>query len=173
MTDQPEAVAAAQALGQDAEDADALAIDHRSTAAIAGHPLHPMFVPLPIGLLVAATVSDVAHVMTRDRFFARASRWLVGGSVVTGAPTAALGAIDFSTIRAARRPIGIAHAVGNTSILLMAFVSLMIRRGSTDRVPPAAMALSLVSSLMLVVTGWLGGELSYRQRIGVVPLSER
>ena len=173
MSDQFDASAGAQGLGDSAGEADALTVDHRSTAAVAGHPLHPSFVPLPIGLLVATTVSDVAHAMTGDRFFARASRWLVGGSVLTGAPAAALGAIDFSTIRAARRPIGIAHAVGNTSILLMTVLSLLLRRGRTDHVPRAAMALSLLSSLGLAVTGWLGGELSYRHRIGVVPLSER
>ncbi len=173
MTDLPDPVAGAHAPSRDDQDADVLASDHRSTAAIAGHPLHPSLVPLPIGLLVATTVSDVAQAMTGDRFFARASRWLVGGSVVTGVPAAAVGAIDFSTIRAARRPTGIAHAAGNTSILVMSVLSLLLRRGSAHHVPRAAMALSLVSALLLIVTGWLGGELSYRHRIGVVPLSER
>jgi len=31
----------------------------RSTAAINGHPIHPMLVPLPIGALVGAFVTDL------------------------------------------------------------------------------------------------------------------
>ena len=34
-----------------------------STASIAGHPLHPAVVPIPIGLLTAAAASDLAHAL--------------------------------------------------------------------------------------------------------------
>jgi uncharacterized membrane protein len=142
---------------------------HPSTAAIAGHPLHPSVVPVPIGMLVAATLSDVAFTMTRDPFFARGSRWLLRGAAVSGAVAGTLGAIDFSTIRAARQPIGIAHAAGNATILGLTLASLALRRESRTEVPPAAMAISLAASGLLALTGWLGGELSYRKRVGVVP----
>ena len=32
----------------------------RSTAQIAGHPIHPMLVPFPIAFLIGALLSDVA-----------------------------------------------------------------------------------------------------------------
>jgi uncharacterized membrane protein len=34
---------------------------------------------------------------------------------------------------------------------------------------PLGIALSLITDGILVVTGWMGGELSYRHRVGVTP----
>lgn len=141
----------------------------RSTASFAGHPLHPAVVPLPIGFLVGAALSDLAHLLSGDRFFARASRWLLRGGIVSGAAAAVLGATDFATIREARGPIGLAHAGGNTAILGLSIISLLLRRGVRDRIPGTARALTGVAGLLLAVTGWLGGELVFRRRIGVVP----
>lgn len=148
-------------------------VDHPSTAAIAGHPLHPMLVTLPIGLLVATTASDIAGAVTGDRFWARASRWLLRGALASGAAAAAMGATDFFTIGAARKPTGIAHAAGNATIMGLSAASLLARRGDRNRIPGLAFALSGISAGLLLVTGWLGGELSYRHGIGVVPHDER
>jgi uncharacterized membrane protein len=146
---------------------------HPSTAAVAGHPVHPMVVPIPIGLLTAAVASDIAYAVTRDGFWARASRWLLRGGIVGGLVAGSIGLIDFSTIRSARTPGGVGHASGNVAILALSAVSLVIRRGSPRHVPLAAMALSALAGAMLAVTGWLGGELSYRNGIGVIPDDER
>jgi uncharacterized membrane protein len=142
---------------------------HPSTAALAGHPLHPSVVPLPIGLLAGAFMSDLAYLVTHDGFFARASRWLLRGGLATGAVAAALGATDFATVREARRPAGVAHASGNAIVMLLSAVSLALRRGRPGSVPGAAAALTALAAVLLSVTGWLGGELSYRHRVGVVP----
>ncbi len=146
---------------------------HPSTAAVAGHPMHPMVVPIPIGLLTAAVVSDVAYAVTGDGFWARASRWLLGGGIVGGLVAASIGLVDFTTIRRARSATGVGHASGNAAILGLSAVSLALRRGSPRRVPPVAMALSALAGAMLAVTGWLGGELSYREGVGVIPDDER
>lgn len=154
-------------------EVEAAPADHRSTAAVAGHPLHPAVVPLPIGLLTAVSLSDVAHLVTGEGFFARMSRWLIGGGVVGGLLAAILGLVDFSTIRAARGPIGLAHAGGNATILGMSAVSLVLRQRSSNHVPVLAVGLSAAAAALLAVTGWLGGELSYREGIGVLPHAER
>jgi uncharacterized membrane protein len=146
---------------------------HRSTAAIAGHPIHPAIVPIPIGMIVATALSDLAHLLTRDGFFARASRFLVAGSIVSALVAAIPGILDFSTIRAARGRTGFAHAGGNLTIVGLSALSLILRNGSRRRVPAAAMALSALAAALVGVTGWLGGELTFRERIGVVPLDDR
>jgi uncharacterized membrane protein len=153
----------------DASSAVSFETDHPSTASVAGHPLHPMVVPLPIGMLVAAGLSDMLGAATRDRFFARASRWLLRGTVVTAAPAALLGAIDFATIPAARRPAGVAHAAGNSAMLAVSIASLLLRRRTPEGVPVPARLLTVLAVALVSVTGWLGGELSYRNRIGVIP----
>jgi uncharacterized membrane protein len=147
--------------------------EHPSTAAIAGHPIHPTLVPLPIGFIVATSVSDLLRLLTGERFFERASRYLLAGGILSGLVAAVPGIVDFSTIRAARTPTGVAHAGGNVTILGLSAASLMLRNANRDRVPVIGMALSALAAAMLGVTGWLGGELTFRDRIGVVPRDER
>jgi uncharacterized membrane protein len=144
---------------------------HPSRAALFGHPLHPVVVPLPIGMLVAALVSDLANVVSGDRFFVRASRLLVAGGVASGIVAAAIGALDFARIRPARGPVGIGHAAGNATVLALSTLSLVLRLRSPEERPPVAAALSAAASALLVVTGWLGGELVFRHRIGVIASS--
>ncbi len=146
--------------------------DQASTAAINGHPLHPLAVPVPIGLLVATTAADVAGMLSGDRFWARASRWLLRGALVSGGAAGALGATDFLTIKRARGPVGIAHAAGNAAILGLSATSLFLRRDRA-RAPLAATLMSALAAVLLMGTGWLGGEMSYRHGIGVIPQRQR
>jgi uncharacterized membrane protein len=142
-----------------------------SLAALAGHPLHPMIVPLPIGAAVGALVADVLYVRTADPFWARSSRHLTDGAILTGALAASLGAVDFlgrPEIR--QQPAAWVHAGGNAAVLGLALLGRRARRQDERRaVVPTGLTLSLLSGVILGVTGWLGGELSYRHRVGVIP----
>ena len=141
-----------------------------STAAVFKHPIHPMLVPLPIGLLTAAAASDVGYWLTGDRFWARASRWLIGGGIATGASAALFGLTDFITMRRPREHAeGWLHGIGNAIALALSAVSLRLRLSDEERaVVPWGIALSALTALILAVTGWLGGELSYRHKVGVI-----
>ncbi len=141
-----------------------------STAAIAGHPLHPMFVAFPIGLLSSAIATDVAYAVTGRRFWAMASKWLVSGGLLSGLWAAIFGATDFLTISRARsHPAGWIHAGGNVLAVALTAVSAGLRmRNPEGAVRPAGLVLSALVGTILTVTGWFGGELSYRHGIGVV-----
>ena|SRR5215213_3497367 len=140
-----------------------------SAAAIAGHPLHPMVVPLPIGAYTGAVAADVAYAATRDPFFARAGRLLTLAGLVTGALAGVLGGIDFWSKGQIRSHwVAWLHVIGNAAVLALAGVSLGIRaRGGASATVPRGLALSALSAAVLMVTGWVGGELSYRHRVGV------
>jgi uncharacterized membrane protein len=158
-----------------------LAPEHRahgpipSTAAIAGHPLHPVVVPLPIGALAGAFAADLGYAVTGDPFFARAARLLTFGGLATGAIAAVLGGIDFWThgeVRSHRAAWF--HAAGNAAALSLGGVSLGLRsRDEQKAVLPVGLALSAVSGVILLVTGWLGGELAYRHRVGLTDREAR
>lgn len=145
-----------------------------SLAAIGGHPLHPAVVPLPIGAFTLAFAADLAWAATRDRFYARAASSLLAAGIVTGLAAGALGSTDFIG-RPQVREHGSAwlHGGGNITAIGLAALSLMLRRrrGSAHIVPGGLLASGAIAGL-LAVTGWLGGELSYRHRIGVVPAEE-
>ncbi len=142
-----------------------------SLAAINWHPIHPMIVPLPIGALAGAMASDVAFARTGDQFWARASRVLLGAGIATGALAGAVGSVDFTgRERIREHPEAWVHAGGNVAALALSAVNLSMRRDDSGKgVVPMGLALSLLTGTILAVTGWLGGELSYRYRVGVTP----
>ncbi len=140
-----------------------------AVAAVGGHPLHPLVVPLPIGSFVGAFLCDLAYVRTQDAFWARGARVLTGAGIVTGLLAGSLGALDFTGRRQVRaHRAAWAHAGGNLTVIALSTVSELARSRNTRVVPAAAMALSATSALILLGTGWLGGELAYRDRIGVI-----
>jgi uncharacterized membrane protein len=146
----------------------------RSTTAIAGHPIHPMLVPFPIAFLVGTLATDLTYWGTRDAFWARGSMWLVGAGVVMGGLAAIFGLIDFLTIERARGPTGWAHFGGNLLAVALSLASLILRIGNPEAaILPTALILSFIVVGILLVTGWLGGELAYRFKIGVIEEEDR
>lgn len=141
-----------------------------STAAVGGHPIHPMMIPYPVAFLTGAVLTDLAARSTSDPFWARASRWLLGAGVVSGLAAGAVGAIDYFTIRRAReKNVGKLHAYGNPVAIGLAAASLYARRGSGDEAPNGtALGLSAATAALVGVTGWAGAELSYRHMVGVI-----
>jgi uncharacterized membrane protein len=141
-----------------------------STASVLGHPIHPMLVPLPIGLLVGALATDIAFRATEDPFWARGSFWLLAGGIITGLIAGLAGFIDFATIREAySRAAGWVHVIGNIAALALAGVNLALRRDEPGKfIEGWGLWLSAIVVGLLCITGWLGGELSYRYRIGVM-----
>ena len=141
-----------------------------STAAVMGHPIHPMLIPFPITFLTAALATDVAARTTEDPFWSRTSRWMLGAGIVTGLVAGAVGAIDYFTIRRAReKPVGKLHAYGNPIALGLAAANLAMRQKRQAGAIPgtAEIALSTATAAVLGVTGWAGAELSYRHMVGV------
>ena len=142
-----------------------------STAAVRGHPIHPMIVPYPIAALTGVVATDLLARASGDPFWARASKLLLGFGLASGALAGAVGAIDYYTIRRAREatnaglPTGKIHAYGNPTALALTALNLAAR----GRGKPSAgtTLLSAAVAGLLGVTAWAGGELSYRHMVGV------
>lgn len=141
-----------------------------STAAIGGHPLHPLMIPYPVAFLTGALATDLAARGTNDPFWARASKWLLGAGVVSGLAAGAVGAIDYFTIRRAReKNVGKIHAYGNPVAIALATANLLARRGKGDAAPSGtALGLTVATAALVGLTGWAGSELSYRHMVGVI-----
>lgn len=141
----------------------------RSTARIAGHPLHPMGIPFPITFLIVLPFADMAFGFTRDIFWAQAAWWLAFLGSLSGSIAATVGLVDFVTIRRVRQhTAGWIHASSNALALFFAFWNLFIRWDSpVEAIYPWGILLSIISAVLVSVAGWYGGELSYRHMIGV------
>ncbi|MCK8782492.1 DUF2231 domain-containing protein [Rhizobium sp. NTR19] len=142
-----------------------------TTARVKGHPLHPLLVPLPIGFFVATLLCDLAFWWSADLLWATAGFWALFVAVLTAAIAAVAGGIDFAGNRKIRA-LGDAwrHMVGNVIAVVVAFASLLLRwSDAPSAVLPWGLAASTVIFVLILYTGWKGGELSYRHRVGMLP----
>ncbi|MER9657874.1 DUF2231 domain-containing protein [Mesorhizobium sp. M0152] len=144
-----------------------------TTAKIGRHPVHPMWIPFPIALLVSVFLSDVMFWSTGNAFWAEASFWLLGFALLmSGAAAALAGFADFLG-NAAVRSISAAwhHMIGNVTAVVLALASFLLRlsAGAAEGALPWGLALSTIIVLLLLYTGWKGGTLVYEHRVGVQP----
>jgi uncharacterized membrane protein len=141
----------------------------RSTASVAGHPLHPMLVPFPIVCFVGTLVTDIAYWATANVMWANFSAWLLTVGLIMGVLAALAGLIDFLGNRLIRAQAPAwPHLLGNVLVMVLATLNVLIHsRDAWTSVVPLGLILSAVVVLILPVTGWLGWALVYRHRVGV------
>lgn len=122
---------------------------------------------------ISSFLFDIGYLAFQDLFWYDAGWFLMAGGLATALLAALFGAIDyFRTVPAGTRAKSIArlHGVLNVGLALLFAFNLWWRSGRAAVEGDAwwlAFALSLAGVLVLAYTGWLGGELVYRHRIGV------
>ena len=139
----------------------------RSTASIAGHPIHPMLIVFPVAAFVGTLASDLAFIKTSDPFWSTASLWLLGAGLIMAGLAAVMGLIDFfGDTRIRDLSAAWHHAIGNIVAVLIALLNWYLRyNGGT--IVPAGLVLSAAVVLLLLYTGWQGWEMVYRHKVGV------
>ncbi len=139
----------------------------RTPASIAGHPIHPMLVPLPIGLWIFSLVCDLIYVAGwgGDAFRTVAFYCMVGG-VIGGLIAAIPGLIDMLSLPAGPKRTAIIHMSLNLTIVALFVVNVLLRIANPEslRVP---VWLSVIAVALLTVSGWLGGRLVYEHGVAV------
>ena len=147
-----------------------IAPNPRSTAAIARHPIHPLLVPFPIAFYIGAFATDLVFMGTRNTGWLLASEWLLGAGLVMAAFAALAGLTDFLGERRIRDlTIAWLHAGGNVLAVLLAAFNFYIRyeAGAVAGLSSTALILSIAVVVILLFTGWFGGEMVFRHRVGV------
>ncbi|MEG4504323.1 DUF2231 domain-containing protein [Microcoleus sp. F6_B4] len=141
-----------------------------STLSVAGHPIHPIIVIFPVAFLVGAAGSDIGYWLTSDPFWARASVWLIGVGFAAGILAAITGFLDFFKVKRVRsRSAGWLHMGGNVAVMVLTLINLVLRQGNpAEPIVYTGLGISIVVATLLGVTGWFGGELSFRHKIGVI-----
>jgi uncharacterized membrane protein len=141
----------------------------KSTAKLLGHPIHPMLVPFPIAFFIGAFLADLAYLKTGDGFWATAALWLLGAGLLGAALAAVAGLIDFAGDRRIRS-LGAAwvHMLGNVTVVVIELINLGLRLNDPAAALPSPGAyLSGAAFVLLGLTGWMGGELVFRHRVGM------
>lgn len=138
-------------------------------ARVAGHPIHPMLVSLPIGLWVFSLVADIVFRSGGGPLWNDLAFYTMAGGLVGALLAAVPGLVDFLALRAPRaRQIATAHMTLNLLIVGLYAVNLWLRTRTApgESLP---MWLSATGIALLLVSGWLGGELVYVHGVGVEP----
>jgi uncharacterized membrane protein len=140
-----------------------------STARVFGHPIHPMLVPFPLAFFTGALVTDVVYSRTANLMWQYFSIWLITAGLVMGALAAVTGLIDYLGDRRVRqRRPATPHMILNVLAMLLSLLNAFVHsRDGWTAVVPQGLILSAVVVLILCVSGWLGGALTYRHGVGV------
>lgn len=136
---------------------------------VAGHPLHPMLIVFPLGLLGTAVIFDIIQLLGGSSVFSLVSWYMIAAGVIGGLLAAPAGLVDWLAIPSGTRAkrIGILHALGNVVVLILFAVSWILRSGGPATPSALALVLAFVGLALALVTGWLGGELVDRLGVGV------
>jgi uncharacterized membrane protein len=143
----------------------------RSTAKIAGHPIHAMLVSIPLTCFIVTFFTDLIYWKTANMMWANMSAWLLTIGLVVSVLVVLAGLIDFLGDRRVRA-LGSAwiHGLGNGLALVLCIFNIFIHsRDAYTSVVPDGLILSGLVVLILAFTSWLGAELVYRHGVGVRP----
>ena len=142
----------------------------RTPANIARHPIHPMLVPLPIGLWIFSFACDViALFVANPETWKTVALYAMVGGIIGALAAAIFGFIDLLSLPTGIRGTGLMHMVINLTIVILFLVNAWLRIGSSDAGVGSSglVALSLIAILLLVVSGWLGGKMVYTLGVAV------
>lgn len=147
----------------------------KSRAHFKSHPIHPMLVSLPIGLWSGSLAYDLLAAGKRDRagrerFRDSADDMMLAGLV--GALAAAVpGIIDYLAVippDSSAKDRGRKHGMLNAGLTVLYGVNYLLRTRSPERWGKRlGTPLSMLGFGGLMISGWLGGTLVYRNQIGV------
>ena len=136
-----------------------------------GHPVHPMLIVFPLGLLSSAVIFDLLYLVTGNDELAIFSFWAIAAGVVGGLAAAIFGLWDWLAIPAGTRArsVGLLHGGGNVVVVALFALSWLLRLDDPAYLPESILPLilGLLGVALALFTAWLGGELVYRLRVAV------
>src|SRR5437588_3713166 len=140
-----------------------------SKAKLLGHPIHPMLIVFPLGLLATAVAFDIVGLSTGDASWFGISFWMIAAGSIGGLLAAGFGSVDWWAMPSGTRAkaIGFWHGAGNVVVVLLFIASWFLRRPTPLNPSSSALSLSFIAVALALVTGWLGGELVDRLGVGV------
>jgi nitrite reductase/ring-hydroxylating ferredoxin subunit len=133
-----------------------------------GHPLHPVLTDIPLGAWTTALALDAREVATGDSAYGRAADFAVGIGVLGALGAAITGLNDWSETDGRSRRLGLVHGLLNLTATTLVAGSYALRRNGSRSTGRAA---TVAGYSVALAAAYLGGNLVYRDRIGVTHAS--
>src|SRR5690349_2104738 len=141
----------------------------KSKANIKGHPLHPILIAFPIAFFTGTLLFDALSLYTGDEHLFITAMYMqitgIAGAILAAVP----GVIDFLSVvppKSSAKKRAARHGILNTLVLLIHAIVLYYRHDEYSLV--AIIAAESVAMVLLLIAGWMGGTLVYKNQIAVV-----
>jgi uncharacterized membrane protein len=139
----------------------------RTPASIAGHPIHPMLVPIPIGLWIFSLVCDLFQAGGSSNLaWSTVALYTMAGGIVGALLAAVPGLIDLLSLPPGPRRTALVHMAINLTIVALYVINFWLRLRAPEK-PGSLIWLSVIAIGLLVISGWLGGKMVYVHGIAV------
>jgi uncharacterized membrane protein len=141
------------------------------------HPLHPALVHIPTALWPAAWISDLLSRSQPDNSFVQLSFFAILLGLIAAVLAIPTGLADWSEVGRAKPAwkLGLYHMILNLVVSVLWIINLALRYGSfqtATTIPAGLVWLSTLATLLLLVSGYLGGRMIYAYGISVARLSK-
>jgi uncharacterized membrane protein len=139
----------------------------RTPASIAGHPIHPMLVPIPIGLWIFSLVCDLIHAGgSSNPAWSTVALYTMAGGIAGALLAAVPGLIDLLSLPPGPRRTALIHMSINLTVVALYVINFWLRLRTPEK-PGNLIWLSVIAIGLLVISGWLGGKMVYVHGIAV------
>ncbi len=126
---------------------------------VGNHPVHPMLIPLPIGLWLFSLVADIIYLAGGSPAWATASWYTMAGGIIGAIIAAVPGFLDYLAMNPSKlKDIALRHMLLNVGALVLYIINFFVRGGV---VTTGTFILSIIGIVGIVVSGWLGGHMVY------------
>jgi nitrite reductase/ring-hydroxylating ferredoxin subunit/uncharacterized membrane protein len=125
------------------------------------HPLHPSVTDLTIGGYTAMLAMDVLYLATGDRGLLRAADFLLVGAFITSLLSIVSGLTDWNETVDNERRTGMLHGLLMVLATIGFVTSLLIRLNGGLDARGAAIVISAVAWLVMIVSSYFGGEMVF------------
>lgn len=126
---------------------------------VAGNPIYPMLIMFPLGLLITATIFDIANLAGGPGLLGTVAYWQVVAGLAGGVCAGLAGLVDLLATRygSRARRTAVTYGLVNLGVLLFFAVVLMVRMRDPQRAASGALlALELITLTAGVVLGRYG-----------------
>jgi nitrite reductase/ring-hydroxylating ferredoxin subunit/uncharacterized membrane protein len=129
-----------------------------------GHPLHPVLTDIPIGAFSATVALDIMEITSGEKALGKGADASLAIGLAGAAGAAITGLSDWQYTEGEARRFGMLHAILNVTSLAFYIPSLILRRRKQRTL---GRYLSFAGYSLSVIAAYLGGDLVFRQKIGV------
>ena len=142
------------------------------------HPLHPALVHIPTSLWLAAFLFDLLSLWYPYNTFVQISFYAILLGLILALLAIPTGFADWTDIKREKPAwkLGLYHMVLNVIVTVLWGINLWMRMNTLTvmtSVPIGLVTLSGIASLLLIVSGYLGGRMIYAYGISVARLSKQ